>query len=135
MTTVLLDSHVAYWWSAEPQRLSMAASQAIEHADELAVAAISWFELAWLAEQERIQLAIPVLSWLQQLAEHVRTVGITPSVAASAVAADGCVMPLTLRTYWRAAAAISTGVAGGCSPRSSVMLRHMPSTIGAATRR
>lgn len=54
MTTVLLDSHVAYWWSAEPQRLSMAASQAIEHADELAVAAISWFELAWLAEQERI---------------------------------------------------------------------------------
>lgn len=66
MTTVLLDSHVAYWWSAEPQRLSMAASQAIEHADELAVAAISWFELAWLAEQERIQLAIPVLSWLQQ---------------------------------------------------------------------
>lgn len=86
MTTVLLDSHVAYWWSAEPQRLSMAASQAIEHADELAVAAISWFELAWLAEQERIQLAIPVLSWLQQLAEHVRTVGITPSVAATAVA-------------------------------------------------
>lgn len=47
MTTVLLDSHVAYWWSAEPQRLSMAASQAIVHADELAVAAISWFELAW----------------------------------------------------------------------------------------
>ncbi len=46
----------------------------------------SWFELAWLAEQERIQLAIPVLSWLQQLAEHVRTVGITPSVAATAVA-------------------------------------------------
>lgn len=86
MTTVLLDSHVAYWWSAEPQRLSMAASQGIEHADELAVAAISWFELAWLAEQERIQLAIPVLSWLQQLAEHVRTVGITPSVAATAVA-------------------------------------------------
>lgn len=33
-----------------------------------------------------IQLAIPVLSWLQQLAEHVRTVGITPSVAATAVA-------------------------------------------------
>ncbi len=59
----------------------------------------------------------------------------TAASNASAVAADGCVMPLTLRTYWRAAAAISTGVAGGCSPRSSVMLRHMPSTIGAATRR
>ncbi len=36
----------------------------------------------------------------------------TAASNASAVAADGCVMPLTLRTYWRAAAAISTGVAG-----------------------
>ncbi|WP_232070858.1 hypothetical protein [Mycobacterium lacus] len=41
-------------------------------------------------------------------------------------------MPLTLRTYWRAAAAISVAVAGGSSPRSSVMFRHMPPTIGAA---
>jgi PIN domain nuclease of toxin-antitoxin system len=85
MTTVLLDSHVVHWWSAEPRRLSQAASRAVEGADELAVAAISWYELAWLAEHERIQLTIPVLSWLQRLAEHVRTVGITPSVAASAV--------------------------------------------------
>lgn len=85
MTTVLLDSHVLHWWSAEPERLSKAASGAIERADELAVAAITWFELAWLAEHERIQLTVPVRSWLQRLAEHVRTVGITPSVAATAV--------------------------------------------------
>src|ERR1700675_4589131 len=42
-------------------------------------------------------------------------------------------MPLTLRTYWRAAAAISSAVAGGSSPRSSVMFRHMDSTIGAGS--
>jgi len=47
------------------------------------------------------------------------------------VAAVGRVMPLTLRTYWRAAASTSAAVAGGCSPRSSVMFRHMPSTLGA----
>ncbi|BBY07999.1 type II toxin-antitoxin system VapC family toxin [Mycobacterium noviomagense] len=86
MTTILLDSHVVHWWSAEPRRLSQAASGAIEQANELAVAAITWFELAWLAEHERIQLTIPVTSWLQQLADHVRTVGITPAVAATAVA-------------------------------------------------
>jgi hypothetical protein len=31
-----------------------------------------------------------------------------------------------LRTYWRAAAAISSGVAAGCRPRSSVMFLHTP---------
>jgi PIN domain nuclease of toxin-antitoxin system len=86
MTTVLLDSHVVHWWSAEPRRLSQTASRAVEQADELAVAAITWFELAWLAGHERIQLTIPARSWLEQLAEHVRTVGITPAVAATAVA-------------------------------------------------
>ena len=85
MTTVLLDTHVIYWWSADSRRLSEAASRALQQADELAVAAITWYELAWLAEHERIQPTMPVLAWLQQLAEHVRTVGITPSVAATAV--------------------------------------------------
>lgn len=86
MTTMLLDTHVLHWWSAEPQRLSQAAGRAVEQADELAIAAITWFELAWLAEHERIQLTVPVGSWLQRLAEDVRTVGITPAVAAAAVA-------------------------------------------------
>jgi PIN domain nuclease of toxin-antitoxin system len=85
VTTVLLDSHVVHWWSADPGRLSRVASQTVEQAGELAVAAITWFELAWLAEHERIQLTIPVNLWLQRLAEHVRTVGITPSIAVTAV--------------------------------------------------
>ncbi|MGF2945990.1 type II toxin-antitoxin system VapC family toxin [Mycobacterium sp. Lab-001] len=85
MTTVLLDSHALHWWSAEPQRLSKSAGRAVEQADELAVASITWFELAWLAEHERILLTIPLRSWLGRLAQHVRTVGITASVAATAV--------------------------------------------------
>lgn len=86
MTTVLLDSHVVHWWSAEPGKLSAAASTAIEAADELAVASISWFELAWLAEHDRIRVSVPVRSWLEELAAEVRTVGTTPAVAATAVA-------------------------------------------------
>src|SRR6266508_2677003 len=43
----------------------------------------------------------------------------------SSVAAVWRVIPLTLRMYWRAAASISSLVAGGSRPRRVVMLRHM----------
>lgn len=85
MTTVVLDSHVVHWWSAEPDRISRAATKVLSAADELAVAAISWFELAWLAKHERIVVTIPIRSWLEQLAAQVRTVGLTPAIAATAV--------------------------------------------------
>lgn len=85
MTTVLLDTHVVQWWSAEPDRLSPPATDALGGASELAVAAISWFELAWLAARERILVTIPIASWLEQLAAEVRTVGITPTIARTAV--------------------------------------------------
>ena len=85
MTTVLLDSHVLHWWSAEPDRLSRAAAEALDAAEELAVASITWFELAWLAAHERISLAIPVAAWLGGLSRQVRTVGTTPAIAIAAV--------------------------------------------------
>jgi PIN domain nuclease of toxin-antitoxin system len=86
VTTVLLDSHVLHWWSAEPQRLSRRAARAVEAAGELAVASITWFELAWLAHHGRLAVAVPIRSWLDELADHVRTVGTTPAIAAAAVA-------------------------------------------------
>jgi PIN domain nuclease of toxin-antitoxin system len=85
VTTVLLDTHVVQWWSAEPERLSATATRTLVEADQLAVAAISWFELAWLATHERIILTIPLRSWLEQLADGVHTLGVTPAVAATAV--------------------------------------------------
>lgn len=86
MTTVLLDSHVVHWWSAEPERLSTEATAVLEGADELAVASISWFELAWLAARERIVVNVPIRSWLDLLARSIRTVTTTPEIAATAVA-------------------------------------------------
>jgi PIN domain nuclease of toxin-antitoxin system len=74
-----------HWWSAEPGRLSRAATKAISEADELAVADISWFELAWLAKHERIVVTIPIAAWLQQLATQVRTIAITPAIAEASV--------------------------------------------------
>ena len=85
MSTVILDSHVVHWWSAEPERISAAASNAMVNADELAVSDVSWFELAWLARNERIVVTIPIASWLQQLAMHVRTIPVSPTIATTAV--------------------------------------------------
>ncbi len=85
MSIVVLDSHVIHWWSAEPDRVSPAATAALSEADELAVADVSWFELAWLARHERIVVSVPIVSWLQQLAAQVRTIPVTPAIASTAV--------------------------------------------------
>lgn len=86
MSTVLLDTHVVHWWSAEPKRVSAKAREALDKADDLTVAAISWFELAWLARNERIVVNVPIRTWLDGLAAQVRTIGITPAIADTAVA-------------------------------------------------
>jgi prevent-host-death family protein len=85
LTPLPLDSHVVHWWSAEPERISRAAATALNEAHELGIAAISWFELAWLAEHERIALTIPVRSWLDQVSARIRTLPLTPAFAATAV--------------------------------------------------
>ncbi len=110
MSAVVLDTHVIHWWSSEPERVSKAATKVIGDADELAVAAISWFELAWLARAERIVVTIPVSSWLRQLAGQVRTIAITPAIADTAVSlpesfpgdpADRLIYATAIEQGWR----------------------------------
>jgi PIN domain nuclease of toxin-antitoxin system len=110
MSTVVLDSHVVHWWSAEPDRISAAAGKAIGDADELAVADISWFELAWLAHHERIVVTIPIASWLLHLATQVRTIPVTPAIASAAVSlpssfpgdpADRLIYATAIETGWQ----------------------------------
>jgi PIN domain nuclease of toxin-antitoxin system len=86
LTTILLDTHVLLWWDSDSGRLSPRAAQAIEYADELAVASITWFELAWLAQRGRIEISVPVRSWLEDLSRHVRTISTSPVIAAAAAA-------------------------------------------------
>jgi PIN domain nuclease of toxin-antitoxin system len=84
VTTVLLDTHAMHWWSSEPGRLSVAAAEAITNADELAIAAVSWFELAWLVQRNRITVALPARAWLERLASQIRTIDATPAIAVTA---------------------------------------------------
>ena len=71
---------------------------------------MSWFELAWLAEHERIVVTIPIRSWLERLADQVRTVGITPAIADAAVSlpssfpgdpADRLIYATAVENGWR----------------------------------
>lgn len=84
MTAVVLDTHVLQWWSAEPGRVSQVAAEAITAADELVLADISWYELAWLANRKRIDVSIPVVAWLERLSRLVRSAPVTPQIASTA---------------------------------------------------
>jgi PIN domain nuclease of toxin-antitoxin system len=84
--SVLLDTHAIHWWSAEPERVSAPARRLLAGAEELVIAAISWYELAWLARHGRIALEVPVRSWLEGLGSQVRTLGVTPAIAETAAA-------------------------------------------------
>lgn len=86
MTTLLVDTHALQWWSAEPDRLGTAALEALEEAGEVAVAAITWYELAWLARYGRISVSLPIDTWLADLARQVRTAALSPAIAATAAA-------------------------------------------------
>ena len=85
MDAVLLDTHVAHWWSAEPDLISRPARRSLEAAEELLISAASWYELAWLAERQRIVIDVPVRTWLEDLSGQMRTVGVTPAIADTAV--------------------------------------------------
>ena len=86
MSSVLLDTHVVHWWSAEPEKLSRAAAHKIASARELAVSAVTWYELAWLAKHGRIDLGMPARTWLEEISREVRTASITAAIADTAVA-------------------------------------------------
>jgi PIN domain nuclease of toxin-antitoxin system len=74
------------WWTSDPDQVSPAAALALSAADELAVASITWYELAWLAERGRLAMTLSVRAWLDGMAQHVRTVALTPAIAAAAAA-------------------------------------------------
>ncbi|MDE0269035.1 MAG: type II toxin-antitoxin system VapC family toxin [Acidimicrobiaceae bacterium] len=81
LNTLLLDTHIVHWASAEPERLSSAAARTIGNADQLAVASVTWYELAWLAINGRITPKQPVSSWLDELACTLVTVPLSPAIA------------------------------------------------------
>ena len=85
MTALLLDTHALHLWSSEPGQLSEAAARALDGADELAVSDITWLELARLGVGGRVRTQVPLRRWLEGLAREVRTIPMSPAIAAAAM--------------------------------------------------
>ncbi len=85
---ILLDTHVLVWLSLEPNRLSKKARQAIRAeriSGGIAVASITLWELAWLAENNRIQVSGTVETFVRDCVSKVVVRPLTPEIAARAV--------------------------------------------------
>ena len=85
---IFLDTHVLLWMASDTRRLSKKAREAIREARQktgVAVAAITLWELAWLAENGRIQVTGSVESFVRETASRVVVEPITPEIAAFAV--------------------------------------------------
>jgi PIN domain nuclease of toxin-antitoxin system len=89
VSTVLLDTHAVLWWSVDYEQLSEAAIRAVESAEEIAVASVSWYELAWMIQNRRVTVDTPLRLWLNTLAAQVRTVTTTPDIATTAASLPG----------------------------------------------
>ncbi len=66
----LLDTHALIWATADPAKLSRAATEAIRKASReggIAIAAITLWELAWLASHQRLQITGTVEAYLAEI--------------------------------------------------------------------
>jgi PIN domain nuclease of toxin-antitoxin system len=96
--------------AGEQQRFTRAADRAIERADSLAVASITWWELAWLARNKRIVITRPLRAWIDEIAKRVSTVDLTTAIAETAASlnrkfpsdpADRIILATAIETGYR----------------------------------
>lgn len=72
---ILPDTHILIWILIAPEKLSPTARKAIlaaRNSGPLAVSAISLWEIAWLAENKRIDIDISVESLVKKCASYVK---------------------------------------------------------------
>ena len=85
---ILLDTHALLWMAGDPKRLSKRAHEAIGIARQgtgIAVATITLWEIAWLAQHHRIEVKGSVESFVRETVARVILRPATPEIAALAV--------------------------------------------------
>jgi PIN domain nuclease of toxin-antitoxin system len=85
---ILLDTHIVIWLAFEPDKLSKPAKDAIRSARAqggLAIAAITLLELAWLAENGRVETTLSTESFVRQCAAKMTVLPISPEISVRAV--------------------------------------------------
>jgi PIN domain nuclease of toxin-antitoxin system len=82
---LLLDTHIWIRWLSSDQPLPEEIVRQIEEADQLAVSAVSCWEVAYLAKKGRIQLPLSISSWMQLATKgsDVEVISISSEIAVS----------------------------------------------------
>ena len=88
MRPVLVDTHTLLWIDSHPRLLSRRAAKAVRGA-EIIVSSVTWYEIASLVRRCRIRHRGSVRTWLASLTREVRSVPISPAIAATAAALEG----------------------------------------------
>jgi len=81
---ILLDTHALVWLAAEPKMLSQRAQRAIAAAYDhggIAIAAITLWELAWLAVHGRIKYQGTPDAFVEAISARVAVRPLTPKIA------------------------------------------------------
>ena len=85
---ILLDTHILIWLLIAPENLAPKAKKVIlaaRKSGSLALSAISLWEMAWLAQNKRIELDVSVDSFVKKCASYVQVLPITPEIAVRSV--------------------------------------------------
>ncbi|MGA8617269.1 MAG: type II toxin-antitoxin system VapC family toxin [Candidatus Sulfotelmatobacter sp.] len=90
---ILLDTHTLLWMASDPKRLSKRAHDAIRDARKVqarqdsgvAIATITLWELAWLAQNGRIVVTGSVESFVRETVARVILRPVSPEITAFAV--------------------------------------------------
>ncbi|HEX7679966.1 MAG TPA: type II toxin-antitoxin system VapC family toxin [Thermoanaerobaculia bacterium] len=80
---IVVDTHAWLWWAAERHKLSHAAVDALTETEGIAIASITLWEIAMLAEKKRLTLDRDVLVWLEDTITNTgaRVLLLTPQIA------------------------------------------------------
>ncbi|HUZ95026.1 MAG TPA: type II toxin-antitoxin system VapC family toxin [Edaphobacter sp.] len=82
---ILLDTHVAIWLAVEPSKISKRATDAISEARRtgggLGIADVTLWEVAMLIDQGRIDVTIPMESFLKEIEANFIVFPVTSRIA------------------------------------------------------
>ena len=85
---ILLDTYILIWLLIAPENLAPKAKKVIlaaRKSGSLALSAISLWEMAWLAQNKRIEVDVSVDSFVKKCASYVQVLPITPEIAVRSV--------------------------------------------------
>jgi PIN domain nuclease of toxin-antitoxin system len=78
---ILLDTHALIWLVNDPGKLSQKASQTIRDGGGIAISAITLWEVAWLATNERLDISGTVEAFVERITSRAAIRPITVKVA------------------------------------------------------